>query len=56
MGFFFLIVLMFKEHVLVSAGRWWKKSSNQILDDSRTKHVVPKLSRRVFSVFFEINE
>jgi hypothetical protein len=36
---------------LVLAGRWWKKSSNQIHDNIRTKHIVPKLTRRVFIVF-----
>ena len=33
------------------AGRWWKNTSNQIPDNGKTKHVVPKLSRRVFIGF-----
>ena len=37
--------------VLVSAGRWWKFTYNQIHGDSRARHTVPKLSRRVFAVF-----
>ena len=28
-----------------------QKLSNQIHDNSRTKHIVPELSRRVFKVF-----
>ena len=33
------------------AGRWWKNTSNQIPDNGKTEHVVPKLSRRVFIGF-----
>ena len=33
------------------AGRWWKNTSDQIPANGKTKHVVPKLSRRVFKVF-----
>lgn len=36
---------------MLSAGRWGKLAYNQIQDDGRPQHGVPKLLKRVFLVF-----